>query len=59
VDEFPRKSKLKMDTRRFFGSLLNGTITHLPPDHHSDYRISHIVIILSEQVAKYEYMLYR
>jgi hypothetical protein len=41
-----------------FGSLFNVKITHLPLDHHSGYRRSHSVLILSEHVAKYEYMPY-
>ncbi len=32
--------------------------TFLPIDHHGNYRITPIVFILSEHVAKYEYMPY-
>ena len=41
----------------FFGSFLTVKMTHLPLDHHSVYRISPIVFILSEHVAMYEFWL--
>ena len=33
-------------------------IVMLPVDHHGDYRISHIVYLLGENVAKYKNMSY-
>ena len=42
----------------FLGSFLTVKMTHLPLDHHSVYRISPIVFILSEHVAKYDNMPY-
>ena len=40
------------------GSFLTVKMTHLPLDHHSVYRISPIVFILNEHVAKYDNMPY-
>ena len=44
----------KWPTRGFLGSFLTVKITHLPLDRHSVYRISPIVFILSEHVAKFD-----
>ena len=38
----------------FSGSFLTVIMTHLPLNHHSVSRISPIVFILSEHVAKYD-----
>ena len=54
MDEFRLKSEIKNGHKEVvFGSFFNVKITHLPLDHHSDYIISFIVSILSEQVAQY------
>jgi hypothetical protein len=37
-----------------FGSFFNVKMTRLPLDLQSDYRISHMVFILSEHVAMYD-----
>ena len=42
----------------FLGSFLTVKMTHLPLDHPSVYRISPIVFILNEHVAKYDNMPY-
>ena len=42
----------------FFGSFFTVKMTHLPIHHHSDYRTSPIVFILSEHVAMYNNMPY-
>jgi len=48
----------KWPPRGFFGSFLTVKMTHLPLDHHSVYRKSPIVFILSEHVANYDNMPY-
>ena len=42
----------------FFGCFLTVKKTHLPLDHHSVYRISPIVFIVSEHVAQFDNMPY-
>ena len=44
--------------RDFFSSFLTVKKTHLPLDHHNVYRISPIVFIVSEHVAKFDNMPY-
>ena len=46
----------KWPPRDVLGSCLTVKMTHLPLDHHSVYRISSIVLILSEHVAKFDNM---
>ena len=48
----------KWPPRGFFGSFLTLKMTRLPLDHHSVYRISPVVFILSEHVAKFDNMPY-